>query len=397
MNHYEYFKFWLNTVFGLILSIAIFNLVIDPFGHYYLIDIPSINMEKTQVGLGGGRVIKTMELLAKPYKSVILGTSRANIGIDPQHPAIPQPAYNAALNGTNIYEMEKLFNFIIDNCKSVNLIVFSLDFLTFSNRRTTNADFAESMLADENQLITKLQQTFSIAETHYALKTVIDNIQRRPAQYKTLYTDQGLAKQIFQLPHRTLFQDILRTNFFVNEQTYAGFCYSQDRLNRFRQMIRVAQQHEITVKLFISPIHARQLEAIRVMKLYPIFEQWKRDLTTVLSEEKAIYTLWDFTGYNRWTTEAIPVDPKQTMQWYWESSHYKIALGNKVLDRLFADHFESDDFGVILTPEGIEMHLAQIRRARQAYQNDYPQEINELETLAQQVAHKTTFSPCIAE
>ena len=164
-------------------------------------------------------------------------------------------------------------------------------------------------------------------------------------------------------------------------------------------MIRVAQQHEITVKLFISPIHARQLEAIRIMNLYPIFEQWKRDLVTILSEEKANYTLWDFTGYNQWTTEAIPADPKQTMRWYWESSHYKIALGNKVLDRLFADYFESqqDDFGVILTSEGIEMHLAQIRWARQAYQRNYPQEIKELKTLAQQVVHKTTFSPCIAE
>lgn len=385
MNHLAYLKMFSGLLFSMVLSIVSFNLVIDPFAHYHWISIPQLNAEKTQIGLGGGRVIKTTELLAKPYKTVILGTSRANIGIDPQYVAIPQPAYNAALNGTNIYEMEKLLVFIIEHCKQVNLIIFSLDFLTFSNRRTTNADFADSVLAIDHPFFKQLQQSFSLDETYYAIQTIIDNLNQRPAQYKTLYTEQGLAKQTFPLPHRTLFIDILRKNFFVNEQTYAGFCYSQDRLQRFRHMIQLAKQHHIDMKLFISPIHARQLEAIRIMGLYPTFEQWKRDLIKIIQTENPTYPLWDFTGYNAFTTEAIPDDPQQTMQWYWESSHYKVALGNQVLNRLFNSSQQIDNFGKILTNDMIDSHLSQIRQAQQQYQRIHSKEIQEMEILARQL------------
>jgi hypothetical protein len=401
---YSYLKFFSLIFISLILTVGAFNWVIDPFGVYQVIKIQGMNTEKTQVMVGGGRAIKAMGLLEQEYGAAILGTSRANVGIRPNHEVfIPlNGAYNAALNGSNLYEIEKVLDFILSEKKSIQVIVFSLDFLTFSSRRRVNADFEQSLFS-EQYFLQQLSRTFSLDGIYYSIQTITDNLNQKKANFHQHYTKQGLAKQIFPLPHHQLFVNILSRNFFVNKNTYAGFCYSEDRLNRFKRLIAKARAQGVMIKFFISPVHAWQLEAIRIMGLFPTFEQWKRDLTAILAQDavahpkQAIYPLWDFTGYNSVTTEAIPEASEQTMQWYWESSHFKKTLGDIVLDQLFdypsTKRKRPDDFGVLINRDNIEQHLLKIRQARQRYHDSHPNDIAKLEALAAKKRRKVDL-PC---
>ena len=74
------------------------------------------------------------------------------------------------------------------------------------------------------------------------------------------------------------------------------------------------------------------------------------------------------------------------MRWYWESSHFKKELGDLVLDRLFNYHEPGrnvpEDFGVPITAENIEVHLAQLREQQKRYSETHPQEVAEVEYLA---------------
>lgn len=84
-------------------------------------------------------------------------------------------------------------------------------------------------------------------------------------------------------------------------------------------LIKESRANNIELLLFISPVHARQLEVIRLSNLYPTFEQWKRDMVKVIAEDveqhpdKSPIQLWDFSGYNLLTTrEQQNIKPKYT-------------------------------------------------------------------------------------
>ena len=182
----------------------------------------------------------------------------------------------------------------------------------------------------------------------------------------------------------------------VNQQTYAGYSYSQNRLNLFREIIADCLANDIELYLFISPVHARQIEAISIMGLFSTFEQWKRDLVTIVEEEakkhdKPAPLLWDFSGNNSITTERIPLpQTSETMEWYRESSHYTKKLGDIILDLMLnypqKNPDATDDFGTTITTKNIEEHLAIIRQDRQQYRINYAFEISEVQRLFKEVS-----------
>jgi hypothetical protein len=113
-----------------------------------------------------------------------------------------------------------------------------------------------------------------------------------------------------------------------------------------------------------------------------------------INEEEALragessFPLWDFSVYNQFTTEPIPKtgDTETAMQWYWDSSHYKKELGDIMLDKIFHYHESGrivpDNFGILLTSENIDDHLQKIRADRQHYRDTHPDDIAEIEELA---------------
>jgi hypothetical protein len=150
-----------------------------------------------------------------------------------------------------------------------------------------------------------------------------------------------------------------------------NYCYSRDGLNTFEifeNMIRFARQAGIDLRLFIDPVHARMLLAMRYAGLWPPYEEWKRRLVQILAEEssesgKPAFPLWDFSGFNAVTTETVPPagDLKTPVKWFWEPAHYKRETGDLILDKVFGYQssltLAPNDFGILLTPENVESVL----------------------------------------
>ncbi len=123
---------------------------------------------------------------------------------------------------------------------------------------------------------------------------------------------------------------------------------------------------------------------------WEVFEEFRRKLITVngkvaLQNNKSPFILWDFAGYHQLTTETVPNNPKVKMKWYWDSSHYKKELGDIVLDRMFDGNFSGgldyQDFGIKLTSQNIEDHLAKLRTEREQWRSTHPEDVAEIETL----------------
>ncbi|MEI6325981.1 MAG: hypothetical protein WCO91_11065 [Gemmataceae bacterium] len=170
----------------------------------------------------------------------------------------------------------------------------------------------------------------------------------------------------------------------------------------YRKIFALAHQKNIDLRVFISPTHARHMEVIYVLGLWPLQDEWLRIMVKVNEEEaaragKAPFPLWDFSGFNSRTTEEVPAlgDTETRMKWYWESSHYKKELGDLVLDRVL-DYSSPNrkvpaDFGVLLDSKMLEAHLNQVRIDRDAWRKSHPEDVKEIAEMAAKAETKRAF------
>jgi hypothetical protein len=160
-----------------------------------------------------------------------------------------------------------------------------------------------------------------------------------------------------------------------------------------RALIERCRKADVRLHLIIYPYHAQTLELFRATGLWNAFEDWKRAVTQLAyekattSESALVFPLWDFSGYNSFTTEHVPArgDLRSVMRWYWEAGHFKKELGDLVLDKLF-DYPNREwtvpvGFGTLLTPSNIEARLAGIRAERERYAVSHRKEVADLDLL----------------
>ena len=98
------------------------------------------------------------------------------------------------------------------------------------------------------------------------------------------------------------------------------------------------------------------------------YEFWLKELVRINEKRSRArrtpaLALWDFSAPNTITREPIPAIGDLTpMRWYWDHSHYRKEAGDLILDRIFGYNEPSrhvpDDFGVELTGQNIDAHLA---------------------------------------
>ena len=146
------------------------------------------------------------------------------------------------------------------------------------------------------------------------------------------------------------------------------------------------------LKIIINPVHARQVETISQSGLWEKFEDWKYQLVRINEKEarlstKQAFQIWDFSGFNHYTTEHVPVlgDRTSRMSWYWESSHFTKELGDKVLDQVLLNNFdkkESNRFGILINSKNIVFHNKTIRESQKLWRDKNSTDVKEIENLS---------------
>jgi hypothetical protein len=164
-----------------------------------------------------------------------------------------------------------------------------------------------------------------------------------------------------------------------------------NNIKAFAALVNTCLTNDIKLKVFINPVHARQQEIIYQEKQWHTFETWKREMVRIIENANEHYAsaepiqLWDFTGYNTVTMEAVPGlgDTKTAMRWYWESSHYTAAVGDLVLKRMYNTDGEDlpADFGALLNSANIEQHLLDLRRSRENYAASNGDDVDTIHSL----------------
>jgi hypothetical protein len=155
-------------------------------------------------------------------------------------------------------------------------------------------------------------------------------------------------------------------------------------------IVDLCESHGTRVVLMINPVHADELEILKVLGYWQAFEDWKRELVKLAAKYPPMnggsrVSLWDFTDYGSYSTEAVPTD-EHLMRWFWEPRHYTRALGEVIVRRIVGGGDEN--FGVLLSSENIEPHLAAIREQQHIYREHHQEGVRRIHDMYESVTGK---------
>ncbi len=381
------------------------NFIVDPFDFYGTPKIKHFNMIKPSTG-DSPRLNEIINVLQKAPEYLIIGTSREDSGIDPKHPVFNRHSvFNAAISSQPFVESKEILDGLLKRDEPPKQIVFGLLFESANvYGNLLPADYSQENFNPSRpyKLLVSLSTLKSSAKT--IVKNLVSNSSAK--ENDGFRTPEEWVNQLLIGQHKA-FKDNERHYLLDNhfpmpacknaliDNTKNGTTLTP--MEEVRDAVAIAYRMKSEMYLFFGPSHARQWETIQTSGLWGQFEDWKRMVVEIVESEAVKakarpFQVWDFSGYNTITTEPIPATGDKTtrMRYYYESSHYTPAAGDLVLDRIFNYHSPDrtvpDDFGVLLTSQNIESHLARIRADREHYRLTHPDDIAEIEAMAREVA-----------
>ena len=136
----RYLAWFAGTVAVLLLGLAGFNRLVDPESVFGAPTIEAVNGVRPLAK--GDRVAKAAETARGGYTALLAGSSRVMVGLDPRDPALAAyRAYNLGLSETNMREQADVMAFAREH-NDLDLVVWGLDFLMFSDRRGYSQDLS---------------------------------------------------------------------------------------------------------------------------------------------------------------------------------------------------------------------------------------------------------------
>lgn len=380
---------------GFVALVGAFNLVVDPYRYFRVVEIAGLNVVKPRPDHDLAD-IKRAAWLCQPYNALILGNSRAEVGFDPQHPSFAAhglSAFNFALPGTTLRTSWEIYD-DLSRERPQDMLIVGLDFLDFLvppdaaaletlvSRRETDAAFAAR----------HLKALFTSQSLLDSVRTVVN--QRNPNA--AVLTARGFNPlREYALTARNdgywaLFQQRAAENARIYVRKPKSVRLSDGRPGpTFSTLRAILQTAPAETHLVIYPYHVQILLLFEQAGLWPALEDWKRLLVATIDDERAAgrlrgqVTLWDFGGVSEPTSEAIPPpkDRATEARWYWEGGHFKSALGDRVLAQILGD----TDFGVALSADMLDVHLVGQRANLTDHHRVYPEltkEVGELIAVA---------------
>lgn len=352
------------------------NLFVDPFAIWHNRCADGFNCRKTQAG-DKIYLTKAYQWRHLEPEVVILGNSRPELGLNPDSATFSgAEVYNLSLRGAGLVTQARYLRNLLAE-KSPQRLILNLDFLDFlqspeskvswppgepkSSHLSLSLTGQPRPHATFDWLRDRLQTLFSLDTTLASLTTLVT--QQSEHNYTTLRgfnTAEGFLPIVRHEGVPALFEQKIE----AMEQRLAGKRYalhdSEGRSFSFlvlQQLLDNAEQRGISVSLLISPYHVDYLAVLKKHQQFELYLSWKQALVDSL-QQKGFFsegTLSDFSGFNRYTTEAVPSRKGIMMRWYWEPSHYRSELGEEMLAALEGGEFS-------LTPANVTQRLEAERR-----------------------------------
>lgn len=331
---------------GLVLLLGLtagFTRVVDPFWYFRDIEIDGFNSIKTKFRRFE-RNVKPAVVAAEQPEAVILGSSFAEIGFDPLHPALTRSgaarSYNFALAGAPWQMNFCALEYVLATAP-VQRIVLGIHAQPLPAFDCTEnvADMRETAWA---ALLLSPRALGAAIETVAHQRRTERGSHTREGLYYYSRFDPGVERRFGQF-FASILHDTKGCSFARLERSVvlppAPLDVSEEAPFDVQGLARIVESvsgRALSLRLAVYPRHALSIETDylcgRQMERWRALWHLTRYLENHPPAPPASVEIWDFQGYSSYTTE--PVVP--TLMSYWQDpEHFNFEFGNVMLDWMF--------------------------------------------------------------
>lgn len=303
MNPKQYFRYLVGIFFATILIFLGFVFSVNPYALY---DLPAIALTKNKYMMTPyERIIKPIMVARLKPNSVILGTSRSAVGLDPivLSKYTKSSAYNFGINGSSIDEIATALRVSAGHGNSKH-VVLGIDYFQFNARNPSGVSQLELIDSGStwNVFATYAEMTASLKAVFDAAETLVRNALE-------------LAPSHSELGHYIVYKPGLSPFPAYQEHQPPA---TKEAYKTFDDMMSFARAQSLQLYIFVSPTYLSHLDN------NPEVSEWADQISAIASE------------YGYWI-DRIDIDASFTTHRrdYWDHGHYRSALGDRILQRLF--------------------------------------------------------------
>lgn len=391
MRHGAYVTVIFVALLMLLALVVSLNAVVDPLDVYRIVRKEGFNSVKSAY-IPYARLAKPSQIERGQYERLGIGSSRMLMGIPIKNTAWAQygAGFNAGIQGADLLQIRDLFEHALATSKVKNVLIDLDPFMFNAWMPSGNYPYPVAKLNEttRERFVRERDNAMFLLFSPGVVLASVDTLRKQDKRRDKVMIDgttnpEKELRQVLDDGYEVRFHQfedrMVRTGWSIcKDNRYAFVQGKVDKIKIFREILEMAKSRDVTVTFFIPPVHVRLLEAMQAAGLDPYSDELKRKL---LAEIVAVYgadmkgvSLWDFSGYHTYAQEAVPQQAGVAMQWYLDASHFTQALGQKVLDVMFAAPNAEKGFGVQLKPDNIEQAVQAWHAQQTAYQTQYAPE-----------------------
>jgi hypothetical protein len=318
---------------ALIAVLGAFNFVLDPYLAYRVLAIDALRPYRNKLP---SRIAKAEILGHENCQLVILGSSRAQMALDPENPAWGAPACNLALTGAGLPELLGVFERVIRE-PEVRDIVLALDIQASPGAPPVHEEFSRSRFSDQLQAV-EYHGSLLLGEdaTRASLRLLSDFRRGRVSPYTERgFTDPSLRGQ--PADRESFLWALKRVIDGIRAPGRESPSDEKLLLSRLVADFRAAQARGIAVTVVVLPSHAIFLETVQRFGRWPTVERAREDFLRAITPagREPLAPVWDFTSYAGPAAEEVPATgTAREIHWHWDAVHVKPALGEEVIAQI---------------------------------------------------------------
>jgi hypothetical protein len=376
---------------------------VDPYRVFGTPEIAGLTLQKP-AAVRWSRLSKAYMVQRVHPATLILGSSSADVGFNPDSPAWPasfRPAFNLAIDGalpdTNLHYLRHALvsatpTHVVIEANFIESMV--LPSAPMDAAAHTQFDFAPRMRVTADGLPNAGYFGAHVADMVFATLSVtslsdsIDTVLHQgdlSAAYETAsgWNDGG---ELRRWAANDGFYRLMMNKDQAKIPQYAAWRHDKVlQIAPVVEMVRVAHAHGAAVTLVIPPNYVDEMEALRQLGIDADYDAWKTALVDGVAAADGSAAIWDFSGYTPYTTEALPSpgDVSHRLRFVWESVHFQSGLGDLMIARMTGAAAPAD-FGMRLTVANVASRIEAYHVAQAAWMAVHP---GDVARIAETVRH----------
>lgn len=393
MNAYRRFLFiFLIAVTGCLLILAAFSIAVDPYGVFGTPPVAGLTTAKTLPD----HITKPYVVLRGNYDTLIVGSSRAR-DISCQDLAACYPGqkvrcYNAGVAHADFPMIRRMVDHA-DTVTPLVRLVIALDFFGFnaSDSRFDKTDSERFLGRPGRPPGDILNDIGRMLFSHAALGKAVETLERSrprpvapaaeiPPARAAAAADAGAAAPQPAPPpagHNPFVGFYPAVLHFYRDYTFTNPRTGVSTLDALRSLLASCRRRGIETSVAFNPFHAVLFDILREAGLWKRYLAWKAAVVGIVAAVNADgsgprIALWDFSDYNRITTEPVLVEGalRDKLEYFSDPFHYKRNVGNLMLRRMIAGEETVPGFGHALVPADVAADAARLEAGHEAFLRD---------------------------